>query len=527
MNPNIFKKKSKEFAEVEIEIDPKDVVKKKELGSGCYKTVYIGECSSKEVAIGVPRMQKLSAEQRTSLLNEIRIMKNNPHPNIILFMGAVTKGKEFQIITELLDGDLEHLLQSEGKKMSLYERLLLAKDAALGMNWLHKSQPAIIHRDLKTANLLYAHIGDVYQVKVCDFGLSDIKPKRATKLRDPEKEGAKGTPLYMAPEVMMGKDFDEKADVYSYAMCLWEIYTCEDLFPNHNDYDEFVSSICKKGERPPIPDDCLPSLRKLLEDCWHAKAKNRPSFSEINDRLDTILVEAAISDKEGQEFWKNNFLKKRRVKWDEFSKAFYKFINVSRPYDEESDDKKKKRNKKPAVVVADEDVITLRCLKALTVSSDKESVEIQWFGNILNWFGPLTKSTDGKNADILSRLHNICKQPWFHGDLDLPETLRRINAANVPGTYLVRFSTSSPGAFTITRVTKDKQIAHARVNRTSNGGFTVIQGTVHQTLDELIKFLSSDDVLGLKDPCPGSKFLTIFAKEVIQDDYMPVAIKLG
>jgi len=130
--------------------------------------------------------------------------------------------------------------------MTLYERLLLAKDSALGMNWLHNNNPAIIHRDLKTANLLYYKIGDFYTVKVCDFGLSDIKPKRVTTLRDPDKDGAKGTPLYMAPEIMQGKEFDEKADVYSYGMCLWEIYTCKDLFPEHNDYDEFVKSICKK-----------------------------------------------------------------------------------------------------------------------------------------------------------------------------------------------------------------------------------------------------------------------------------------
>jgi len=342
---NLFNRRQKEFSAIEIEIDPKDVVKKSELGSGCYKTVYVGECCAKEVAIGVPRMQKLTDEQRKSLMNEIQIMKKNPHPNIILFMGATT-GKELQIVTELLDGDLEHLLQKEGKRMSLYERLTLAKDAALGMNWLHKSTPAIIHRDLKTANLLYAQVGDIYQVKVCDFGLSDIKPKKQTKLRDPEKEGAKGTPLYMAPEVMMGKDFDEKADVYSYAMCLWEIYTCKDLFPNHNDYDEFVAAICKNLERPDIPSDCLPSLRKLLEDCWHSKAKNRPDFMEINDRLDHILVEAAIIDKEGQEFWKANFMKKRKIKWDSFTKAFYKFLGVTRPYDEDDEDDPKKKKKK-------------------------------------------------------------------------------------------------------------------------------------------------------------------------------------
>jgi len=246
------------------------------------------------------------------------------------------------IVTELLHGDLEHLLQKEGGNMTLYERLLLGKDSALGMNWLHNNNPAIIHRDLKTANLLYYKIGDFYQVKVCDFGLSDIKPKRVTTLRDPDKDGAKGTPLYMAPEIMQGKEFDEKADVYSYGMCLWEIYTCKDLFPEHNDYDEFVKAICKKNERPPMPEDTLPSLRKLMDDCWAPSPPARPAFGEVNNRLDEVLVEAAISDEKGREFWKANFLKNRFVPWEDFVKAFYKFVGVNLPHDDAAVDTKKK-----------------------------------------------------------------------------------------------------------------------------------------------------------------------------------------
>lgn len=101
------------------------------------------------------------------------------------------------------------------------------------MNWLHHSTPTIIHRDLKTANLLIEKTANLYRVKLCthrsrgqhgrdglviflflgDFGLSEIKPKDRAWLQDP-KNGAKGTPLFMPPEVMMGQPFDEKSDVY-------------------------------------------------------------------------------------------------------------------------------------------------------------------------------------------------------------------------------------------------------------------------------------------------------------------------
>ena len=73
--------------------------------------------------------------------------RTNPHPNIMLFLGACTIPGKFKIVMEVLDGDLEHLLlEGEGKKMSLFQRLLMAKDAAEGMNRLHLSEPAIMHR---------------------------------------------------------------------------------------------------------------------------------------------------------------------------------------------------------------------------------------------------------------------------------------------------------------------------------------------------------------------------------------------
>lgn len=70
-------------------------------------------------------------------------------------MGACTIPGKFAIVMELLDGNLEELLFSEeGSKMRLFQRLVMAKEAALGMNRLHKTEPAIIHRDFKLENLM-------------------------------------------------------------------------------------------------------------------------------------------------------------------------------------------------------------------------------------------------------------------------------------------------------------------------------------------------------------------------------------
>lgn len=99
-------------------------------------------------------------------------------------------------------------------------------------------------------------------------------------LRDPQGK-QKGTPLSMAPEVLQNQEFNEKADVYSFGLVLWEFVSRADPFPEHEvslgietsncsqDWDPFVRAICG-GERPRIPPNIIPELRNLIAACWHA-----------------------------------------------------------------------------------------------------------------------------------------------------------------------------------------------------------------------------------------------------------------
>lgn len=166
---------------------------------------------------------------------------------------------------------------------------------------------------------------------------------------------------------MLGKPFNQKADVYSFGMTLWEIVTCKELFPHHSDYDEFMEAICVKGERPPIPNNSLPSLKSLMEDLWDADPDKRPNFEEVNSRLNEILAEAAIADPKAREFWKKYFLREHHVKWEHFEDKFYAFIDEELPDD-------------LGGATSQPDLLNLRCLKAL-----------------VGTFAPLPKSTFGCN----------------------------------------------------------------------------------------------------------------------------------
>jgi len=488
------------------EIDEKDIKKISKLGEGCFGVVWKGECYSLPVAIKYPHVQQLGKEELEDFRKEVHIMATNPHPHIVQFMGACTIPGRFAIVMELLDGNLENLLLSEeGPKMRLFQRLMMAKEAALGMNRLHKTEPAIIHRDFKLENLMYKKTDQTYITKVADFGLAAIKPKAKKTIRaDP-----RGTPLTRAPEIMLGKPFNQKADVYSFGMTLWEIVTCKELFPHHSDYDEFMEAICAKGERPPIPSNCLPSLRRLLENLWDADPDKRPNFDEINLRLDEILVEAAISDPKACEFWKKNFLRDRRVEWEQFEEMFYFFIDKEPPLD-------------PKGPTSDPNVLNLRCLQALLARKDPSNeglgyVAIQHFGDVVAWFGGMR---DINGTTMLDRMHTTLKHDWFHGDVTSEEASRRLRKE--PGTYLVRFSQSDVGGYAITRINEKGKTVSIRISQDSNGSFSVNKDATYPTLKALIDSLK--ETLFLKEACKGSRFQAILQGE---DDFTGYELVLG
>jgi len=402
------------------------------------------------------------------------------------------------ICTELMKCNLESMLLNPQNKLSLLQRMKMARDAALGVLWLHSSNPVFIHRDLKTSNLL---IDDNNTVKVCDFGLSQIKP-RGTNLKDGQ-EGAKGTPLWMAPEVLLGKHFNEKADVYSFGLVLWQMMSRQELFPQFDNLDKFIHAICIDGLRPKIPQDTPPSLERLITACWQAESEGRPHFSNIVEALNTIIIECAIPDELGAVFWNQNFREKEQVSWRDFVNSFSMGLGIASPvpmYD---------ILQYSSPTLNPELELGIRCLKAVAVSiaqvqgQEEEVVTMEMFGKVLAWFGNLRAD----NAKILEKIKIVLASSWFHGDISMPESEARL--ANKPdGTYLVRFSTSEMGAFTISKVSTTG-ISHQRLMRTQ--GMYMMNKKSYQTITDLIRAEASQ--LNLLNPCGGSRYLALFRKQ--------------
>jgi hypothetical protein len=116
-------------------------------------------------------------------------------------------------------------------------------------------------------------------------------------------------------------------------------------------------------------------LKRLIERCWAPEPSTRPSFTEILNILDAILVDVLVEDKNGQDFWKSNFLGKDHVAWSDFVRNLVAFMKI------------------PAPISKD---LTFRCLKTLLAepnvepnAKDRDMVKLEKFGHWCNWFGPL------------------------------------------------------------------------------------------------------------------------------------------
>ena len=144
--------------------------------SGGFGVVYRGHVRGSEVAIKIPR-NALSDKQISDFTKEVAILSSVFHPNICLFLGAYVGAKEVIIVNELMEGNVGDLLAQKDVRLSMTQKLRMNEDAARGIAWLHGSN--IYHRDVKPSNYLYKKLGEgKYQIKVCDFGLSDLRYER-------------------------------------------------------------------------------------------------------------------------------------------------------------------------------------------------------------------------------------------------------------------------------------------------------------------------------------------------------------
>lgn len=260
-----------------FEVDKSEILITGELGKGTFGVVYKAVWRKENIAMKVLKEELLSQEDNLkSFYEECHFLKNLRHPNILLFMGANTTGPDYFIITEMCDyGNLFDLLHHKKNiTINWEDRRRIALEICYGMNYLHSFKPPILHRDLKSMNVL---LTKYWQVKIADFGNTKFLQNQMTK--------QKGTFQWMAPEVILNTKYTEKADVFSFGIIMSELMSRTPPYygVNKNQVAQQVAS--NQNFRPVIPNTCPKDWSNLMKRCWDMNPIKRPNFNEIIDLL--------------------------------------------------------------------------------------------------------------------------------------------------------------------------------------------------------------------------------------------------
>eukprot|EP01103_Thecamoeba_quadrilineata_P000567 TRINITY_DN10493_c0_g1_i1.p1 TRINITY_DN10493_c0_g1~~TRINITY_DN10493_c0_g1_i1.p1 ORF type:complete len:257 (-),score=27.46 TRINITY_DN10493_c0_g1_i1:47-733(-) len=217
-------------------------------------------------------------------ISEISVLKKLHHPNIVLFMGVCTSPPNLCIVTEFVDqGSMWDVLHNPRIQLNWNRIMKMAIDTARGMSYLHLFKPPIIHRDLKSANLL---VDSGFTVKIADFGLSKTKALMG------QMTGGTGTPGYMAPEIIKNLNYSEKIDSYAFGVVLWELVTRQAPYSGIQPM-QILYGVVHQGLRPPLPPSIPPPLAHLMMICWHEIPDTRPNFEEIYKQLKNFEMQAS------------------------------------------------------------------------------------------------------------------------------------------------------------------------------------------------------------------------------------------
>ena len=169
-------------------------------------------------------------------------------------------------------GSLKSWIQSQTTDIKLSLLYKILKELAIGMNYLHTLATPILHRDLKTGNvlvkikihvLLIFELRNNLQVAMTDFGLSKLAIGK-------QQSTMYGTPAYAAPEYLNSQRMEErseKGDVLSYGVIVWELVTRETPWSEFERGEDIALSVIF-GERLEIPQNCPVDLQEIMENCW-------------------------------------------------------------------------------------------------------------------------------------------------------------------------------------------------------------------------------------------------------------------
>ncbi|CAH0482766.1 unnamed protein product [Peronospora belbahrii] len=277
---------------------PRDkVVVVRLLSRGAFGVVYSGLYNRRRVAVKMllPETRR-SISHVIDLLAEVKIMASMEHPHIVEFVGVAWDSlTNMCVVSEFMaGGDLKALLSDydEHDHPMGFNRnkLKIALHIAHALTYMHSLDPPMIHRDLKSKNVL---LSERLDAKLTDFGTSRERVNESMT-------GGVGTCLWMAPEVMIGDRYDDKADMFSFGVVLSELDTHVSPYWHAKDPNDS----CRPMPEPAIlqmvatgklqvmfSNEAVKTVVELGKACVSVDPKERPTASEALYKLHTVLAD--------------------------------------------------------------------------------------------------------------------------------------------------------------------------------------------------------------------------------------------
>ena len=241
-----------------------------ELARGAFSRVHAGTWRGRSVAVKL--LTDTSSEQLKACEEELQVHAAlGGHTGIVRLHGANLRPPDCCIVMERCRFSLFERLHAQSQDLDRREMVNMAAQVADAMAFLHAQSPPIVHRDLKSHNVL---LDDAGKCKLCDFGLVGTREVTA------------GTPNYMAPELFQAKPYSASVDVFAFAVLLNELFTREVPWDGYQPMD--IKAKVVAGERPRTPKTMPSACEGLVRKAWHKLPSLRPSFPQLLPTLRAI-----------------------------------------------------------------------------------------------------------------------------------------------------------------------------------------------------------------------------------------------